>query len=271
MLEFGVWSMKVPPASYCKYPWFLSSSAVTGRPCWRTWSLQKRSLGGLWAKSRSSCLSYFIVVGFFCFAMIILALWTLMYIYIDLWWFHCDEFFWRRPGEQRQKPSAVPMASFAYSYGVKNMEAVKTTLWRSKNWSLYHSCFTRLPMVRENSQEMQILHFLHPTNCNSHLPPTKLPLPSSNHGLGNGSTWLYVRQLILHHLGTVITRFFCYSFCRRHVCTFTLDWFQVGKRLKVALNGWNFELSTTFPFGMRPRTSTRNINMYHVFFFEYLV
>jgi len=31
-----------------------------------------------------------------------------------------------RPGEQRQKPSAVPMASFAYSYGVKNMEAART-------------------------------------------------------------------------------------------------------------------------------------------------
>ena len=28
-----------------------------------------------------------------------------------------------RPGEQRQKPSAVPMASFAYSNGVKSMEA----------------------------------------------------------------------------------------------------------------------------------------------------
>lgn len=26
------------------------------------------------------------------------------------------------PGEQRQKPSAVPMASFAYSWGVKKME-----------------------------------------------------------------------------------------------------------------------------------------------------
>ncbi|CAE7333417.1 unnamed protein product [Symbiodinium natans] len=31
-----------------------------------------------------------------------------------------------RPGELRHKPSAVPMASFAYSYGVKSMEAAET-------------------------------------------------------------------------------------------------------------------------------------------------
>lgn len=33
----------------------------------------------------------------------------------------------RSPGEQRQKPSAVPMASFAYSWGVKKMEVERGT------------------------------------------------------------------------------------------------------------------------------------------------
>ena len=98
------------------------------------WSL--RSVIGFWVTSSKSNVQAFnfVRIGSNISRVWLLSLFDFIRLRISRSW-HANlsrKVLQRRPGELRHKPSGVPMASFAYSHGVKSMEvALGYANWRS--------------------------------------------------------------------------------------------------------------------------------------------
>ena len=186
-VRVGIWSLEHESSvNYYKYPrflWFLlqwpeGHAGELDRSKRETLEVFEPSLTATPFHSR--CFFSFVMISY------------LFHFDVVVWLFHCDLCKWhviflflvRRPGEQRQKPSAVPMASFAYSYGVKNVEAGKDNSVEVKQLEPVPFMFHKTSHgTREWSGDSDPA-FSTPSYCNSHFPHKATPATrTSNHRL----------------------------------------------------------------------------------------